>query len=116
MKALFTALLISMGAVAYSQNTTPEEIAYYKQAATSATVTVIESADALKAFKASPHFHDIWTSSGALQKYEDYVTSYSVMLKTVHDGLLSTATQLLEISQYEIHAAKQGLKYRNSGY
>jgi hypothetical protein len=116
MKPFLAILLTLIATVSAAQNTSPEEIAYYKEAATSATITVISSADALKSFKASPHFNDIWTSAGALQKYEDYVTSYSAMLKTVHDGLLSTATHLLEISQYEIQAAKQGLKYRNVGY
>lgn len=46
----------------------------------------------------------------------DKTTIYAATLKAVQDGFLTTATELLTISQYEIQAAKRGMKYREGSY
>jgi hypothetical protein len=115
---LFCAALL-VGAFAQEPGapaTSPTELDMYKMRASYAAEVVITQVDELKAFQESPAFGDLFTSSAVQSAYEDRLTTFAETLRTVQDGLLSTATGMLVGGQNQLNAAKQMMKYRETGY
>lgn len=88
------------------KRTTPEQVATYKAKAAWATEVIIKQADDMKEFH-TMQAQDLATSPGAIQAYEDRLTSFALTLTTVQRELMSTATALLEAGQNQLNAAKQ---------